>query len=53
MNAPMLNVLFMCLFIEVQLIYNAVLASGVQQSDSLLYIHTHTHVYSFSDSFFL
>ena len=53
MNAPILNVLFMCLFIEVQLIYNAVLASGVQQSDSLMYTHTHTHVYSFSDSFLL
>ena len=27
--------------IEVQLIYNVVLVSGVQQSDSVIYMHTH------------
>ena len=49
--------------IEVQLIYNVVLVSGVQQSDSVLYIYIHTHIHicihtcicicicSFSDSF--
>ena len=33
------------LFIEIRLIYNVVIVSGVQQSDSVIYI------YSFSDSF--
>ena len=34
-------------FIEIQLIYNVVLVSGVQQSDSVyIYIHTHTHKYT-------
>ena len=32
------------IFIEIQLIYNVVLLSGVQQSDSVI------HIYSFSDS---
>ena len=34
--------------IEVQLIYNVVLASGVQRSDSdiYIYIYTHTHTYT-------
>ena len=35
----------LCFFIEVELIDNVVLVSGVQQSDSVI------HVYSFSDSF--
>ena len=37
-------------FILVQLIYNV---SGIQKSDSVIYIHTHTHthIYSFSCSF--
>ena len=30
------------------MIYNVVLVSGVQQSDSVIYIYT--HIYSFSDS---
>ena len=42
--------------IEVQLIYNVVLVSSVQQSDSYIYMYTyiftHTHIYSFSDFFF-
>ena len=47
-------------YIGVQLI-NKVLVSGVQQSDSVIYIHIHTHththththarIYSFSNSF--
>ena len=44
---------FLNLFsIEVELIYNVVLVSRVQQSDSVLYIYiyiyTHTHTHSFS-----
>ena len=31
------------------MIYNVVLVSGVQQSDSV--IHTYVYIYSFSDSF--
>ena len=32
--------------IEIQFVYNVVLGSGVQQSDSEhIYIHTHTHTY--------
>ena len=41
-------------FYGCQLIYNVVLVSGVQQSDSDIthtYTHTHTHTCSFSDSF--
>ena len=30
------------LFIEIQLVYNVVLVSGVQQSDSVILIYTHT-----------
>ena len=37
-------------FFEVQLIYNAVLITAVQQSDSA--IHTHTHTHSFFLTFF-
>ena len=37
-------------FIEVHLIYNAVLISAIQQSDSVTHIHTHTHTHtSFSN----
>ena len=51
--------------IEVWMIYNVVLVSGVQQSDSVIYIyvyictyiyiyrHTHVYICSFSDSFSL
>ena len=35
------------LFIEVWLIYNVVLVSGIQQIDSVI----HIHIYSFPDSF--
>jgi len=41
---PFLNLFF----IEVELIYNVVLVSSVQQSDSVLYIYIHTHTHSFS-----
>lgn len=48
-------VLFLKAFfkIEASLIYNAVSASGVQQSDSVLRICVHTHIYEifYSDSF--
>ena len=48
--------------IEIQLIYNVVLVSGAQQSDSIIYIythkytththtHTHTYTYIYLDSF--
>ena len=46
-------------FIGLQLIYNAVLVSGVQQSDSIIYpfffmyAYIHTHIHSFPDSFLL
>ena len=45
-------ILFIKNFIEVQLIYNVVLVSGVQQSDSVIctcmcvYIYTHTHTHT-------
>lgn len=32
---------------EIELVYYIVLVSGVQQNDSV----THTHIYSFADSF--
>ena len=41
--------LFACFFIEVQLIYNIMLVSGLQHSDSV--IHIYIYIYSFSDSF--
>ena len=40
-----LKLLFIYLCIELQLIYNTVLVSGVQQSDSV--IHTHTYMYMY------
>lgn len=42
------NFYLLTIFIKVQLIYNGVLVSSVQKSDSV--INTHTHIYSFSDS---
>ena len=32
-------------FIEVQLIYNVVLVSGVQQSDSVIYMYMYVYIY--------
>ena len=32
-------------FIEVQLIYNIVLVSGVQQSDSVIYVYIYIYIY--------
>ena len=32
-------------FTEVQLIYNIVLTSDIQQSDSLIHMRVHTHIY--------
>ena len=50
---------FFFFLIKVQLIYN-VLVSGVQHSDSVIYIYNfytyiyiHIHIYSFSDSLLL
>ena len=47
---------FFCLYflIEVELIYNVVLVSGVWQSDSVIYVctHTHTHINLFFLRFF-
>ena len=48
MNNSMMTILFYK-FIEVELIYNAVLISAVEQSDSV--IHIYTHIDSFSYSF--
>ena len=43
----MLGTLFLKIyFIEVQLSYNAVLASGAQQSDSVIYVHIYSHIYT-------
>ena len=40
------NVLFyLFILIEVKLIYNIVLVSGAQHSNSVIYIYTHTHTY--------
>jgi len=39
-------------FVKVQLIHNAVLVSGVQQSDSVICIHTHTHTHILFHIFF-
>ena len=39
------------IFIEVQLIYNIVLVSGVQHTDSVPYIYMELNIYTFSDSF--
>ena len=53
-----LNFIYLLFFIEVQLTYNG-LVSGVQHSDSVIYIYTYIYVYIymcvyiyyFSDSF--
>ena len=37
--------------IEVELIYNIVFVSGLQDSDSVTHTLTHTYIYSFSDCF--
>ena len=37
--------------IEVQLIYNVLSVSGVQQSDSVIHIYIYIYMYSFSDLF--
>ena len=42
--------IFKMYFIEVYLIYNAVLISSLQQSDSV--IHIYTHIYTFFFIFF-
>ena len=56
---PFLFLIYLFCFIEVQLIYNAVLVSGVQHSNSVIHIYVHIcvceyiymYIYSFSDSF--
>ena len=47
-NSIWLQYLFI-IFFEVELIYNIVLVSGVQQSDSVTHTYAHTY-YSFSGS---
>ena len=42
-----LNFYFYLFFIEVQLIYNVVLVSGIQQSDSVISIHTYVYIFLF------
>ena len=42
---------FLTFFIGVELIYSVVLVSGVQQSESYIYIHMHIFIHSFSDTF--
>ena len=44
--------LFLQFFIGVQLIYNVVLVSVIQQSDSVIQTHTHTHTYTHTHTFF-
>ena len=41
---------FFNIFIGVELIYNVMLVSGIQQSDSV-YIYIRIHIHSFSDPF--
>ena len=38
-------------FVELQLIYNVVLVSDIQQNDSVIYIYVYTYIYPFSYSF--
>ena len=45
----MVSNFYLFIFIKVQLIYNVILASGVQQSDSVTSMNK--HISSFSDSF--
>ena len=40
-------------FIDVQLIYNAVLISAIQQSDWFMYLYTHIHTHTWIFSFIL
>ena len=42
-----LRFFFFYFFIEVQLIYNVVLVSGVQQSDPVLYMYAYVYIYIF------
>ena len=46
-NNVMHFILFYLFFIEVQLIYNVVLVSGVRQSDSDIYIYIYIYIYMF------
>ena len=41
------------ILIEIQLVCNVVLISGVEQSDSDTYIYIYVYIYSFSYSFLL
>ena len=43
---------FFFFLIEVELIYNVVLVSGIQQNDSDIYIDRYTHIYIFFVIFF-
>ena len=46
--------LFIFSFIEAELIYNAVLISSVQQSDSIIHVYIHLHIlfhYDLSNDF--
>ena len=48
MNEGSWGVLFVYLFIiEERFIYNVVLITAVEQSDSVMHTHTHTHTYIF------
>ena len=49
--SPLLLIDFYFFFKGSRVIYNAVLVSGVQQSDPVTHTHTHTHthIYTFSD----
>ena len=38
-------IIFIKNFFEVQLTYSVVLVFSVQQSDSVIYVHSHTHIY--------
>ena len=50
-NNQRLTFFFLMHFVELQLIYNVVLVSDIQQNDSVIYIYVYTYIYPFSYSF--
>ena len=52
LNFMTFNSLSILFVIEVELIYNVVLVSCIQQSDSVTYMYTHTHTHTHTHTFF-
>ena len=46
--AKMFPLIFLLFYIRIQLIYNVMLISGLQQSDSIIYTHVSIYVNFFS-----